>query len=389
MSAGRWVRGTLKVLLPLLLLAAGGVGFVKLVQSRQAPPRKPRPQLGPLVRVQPVAIGDVPVVVTAFGTVQPVAEIDVTPRVSGEAVEVSPHLVSGGFLAEGEVLLRIDPRDYELAVEKARAEVERARFEIVKAREEAAAARNEWESLYAGQGVERPGDDSLVFHGPHLKLAEANRAAAKARLEEEELALERTVVRAPFAARVRSEALDRGQLVTAGRSVARIYATDAAEIVFPVPDGDLGWLTRSPGKDGPRVTVRAEFAGRAGVWTGRIVRTEGVVDEKTRTVNLVARVEEPYANPAAPLTVGLFVTGELQGRTLRRVASVPRGAVREGDTVWVADEQSRLRIRPVTVARSEGPRVYIAEGLAAGERLVVSRLDAATEGMEIRVAEEP
>lgn len=382
----RWIGAIiLKILLPLAALGAGVVGFRALVETRKPPVRQERVRQGPLVRVWKAQPEDVRVEVTAHGTVRPAAEIDLVPQVAGEVVEISPNLVSGGFVAEGEVLVRIDRADYELQLRAARAEVERATYQLERIRAEAESAREEWRQVYGEDPP--PDDDSLLFRGPQLRQARAELEAARARVATAELALERTVLRAPFAARVRSEAVDLGQYVSPGKAVARLYATDAVEVVFPVATEDLGWIDRPDPKTGPMAELEGTF-GRPGRWQGRVVRTEAVVDEASRTVGLVVRVPDPFRPGRVPLPVGLFVTGRIRGRVLRGVFPLPREALREGGVVWVVDDAGRLRFRPVEVVRVEGDRVLVSRGLSAGDRVVVTRVGAATDGMTVRVAED-
>ncbi len=383
MTVRRFGVLALRALLPLVVLGLAGVGFVKLVKGRRPPPKLERVHRGPLVRVAVAEARDVAVVVKAYGTVRPRDQLDVTPRVAGELVEVAPSLVSGGFVRRGDLLLRIDPRDYELAVERARAEVARAEYELELARARAEAAREEWRAVHGDAPM--PSEDSLVLQGPQLAAARAGVAAARARLAEAELALERTEIRAPFDARVLEESVTRGQYVAAGRSVARIYPTDAVEVVLPVSEEDLGWI--GPLSAAPRVVARARVAGRPAEWSGRVVRTEGVIDPGTRMVRLVARFPGPFRPGRPPLTVGLFVEAEIAGRTLKGVVPIPAHALRENDTVWVVGDDGRLRIRPVGVARATDSRVLVTEGLGPGDRVVLTRLDAVTDGMIVRVAE--
>ncbi|MFN2427820.1 MAG: efflux RND transporter periplasmic adaptor subunit, partial [Candidatus Binatia bacterium] len=212
--------------------------------------------------------------------------------------------------------------------------------------------------------------------------------------------LERTAVRAPFDGRVRTEDVDVGQFVSRGEILARIYSTDVAEIRLPLDDGDLAfldlsmaWRDANEDRPGPVVVVHADFAGHRWQWKGRIVRTEGQIDPATHVIHAVASVEDPYGrgeNPARPpLAAGLFVEADITGRTAVGVVSLPRAAMRGDSRVLVVDGEDRLRSRKVKVLRREAERVIVSEGLAAGERVCISPLEVAVDGMRVRVAEEP
>ena len=120
-------------------------------------------------------------------------------------------------------------------------------------------------------------------------------------------------------------------------------------------------------------------------WTGEVVRAEGELDERTRMINVVVRVDEPYAE-RPPLAVGLFVTVRIEGRTVPKGALVPRAALRKDRVVWVVKE-GRLRFRSVDVARIEGESVLVKSGLSDGDEIVISPLKAVTDGMSVRIAE--
>ncbi|NNL67672.1 MAG: efflux RND transporter periplasmic adaptor subunit, partial [Myxococcales bacterium] len=185
--------------------------------------------------------------------------------------------------------------------------------------------------------------------------------------------------------------------------IARLYAVDFAEVRLPLPDRELRWLDLPLGyaelpAEGPEITLRAEFAGEPHEWRGQVVRTEGEIDARSRMVHVVARVEDPYGRDdptlrRAPLAVGLFVQGEIEGRTLPGVFELPRAALHddragEGDRVHVIDAEGRLRVRPVEVLHTERETVVIGTGLAPGERVSVSALAAVVDGMPVRVSGE-
>jgi RND family efflux transporter MFP subunit len=354
----------------------------------------PRPTevTAPLVRTLLVSPEKVQYAVRANGTVMPRTQSDLVPQVSGEVVWVSPALVSGGFFDAGDPLIKIDPRDYEAALESARAAVARAQSEFARARTERDRQR---ELAQRGVASQAQIDDA----NNAFRVAEAQRREARANLERAERELDRTQIRAAYEGRVRSENVDVGQFVTRGTAVAQLYAVDFAEVRLPIPDRELAFLelalrsraaeeaAEGAADSGPEVLLHAEFAGRKQTWRGQIVRTEGEIDPRTRVVHVVARVEHPYAEDP-PLAVGLFVSAEILGRSEASAFVVPRTALREGpdgDEVLVVDAENRVRFRPVGVLRERRGEVVIGSGLREGERVLVSPLGTAVEGMLVRV----
>ena len=344
----------------------------------QAPVAKP-----PLVRALTVQPSDFEFEATARGVVMPRSETDLIAEVSGRVVELSQSLVTGGFFKEDDVLLRIDPLDYEIALEQASAQVQRAVSELATARKNFERQRNLSKRQSTSESLE---DDARN----RLQIAEAALREAKARLASAERELERTVVRAPYDGRVRTEQVDLGQFLNRGSRLARLYAIDAAEVRLPIKDDELAFLNISL-RDGsawekrPSVELSAEFAGAVHRWTGEIVRTEGELDPKTRMIQLVASVAEPYRVDTTPLPVGLFVDAVITGGVQPNIVRLPRVAMVSPSEVYIVDSSERLVRRTVTVLRSQGDFVYISEGLLKGDRVCLSRLATAMPGMKVRV----
>ena len=382
----------LKVVLPFAVIAIGAIVAVAMIRSRPEPEfRQVEPPV-PLVRVQPVEIEDLLLVVHSQGTVNPRTESVLVPEVAGRVTEVAASFAAGGFFEEDDVLLTIDPHDYRQAVAEAAGRVAQAELRLERERAEAAVARQEWGDL--GEGDATP----LTLHEPQLAEAEAATEATRATLRRAERNLARTEIRAPYAGRVRAKQVDVGQYVSPGTQLATVYAVDYAEVRLPLPDDDLAYLDlpldyrgeSGPGP-GPRVLLRARFAGRLHEWEGRIVRTEGEIDPKSRMVHAVARVKDPYArgdDPGRPpLAAGLYVDAEIEGRVAGGVVVLPRSAVRDDGRVLVVTEDERLQFRAVEVLRRTQETVVVSSGLTEGERVCLSPLAAVTEGMRVRTGE--
>jgi multidrug efflux system membrane fusion protein len=384
----------IRYLLPFGILFFGIIGAFIMVKSRPKIEKKEVSFPPPLVRSQTIRLEDTQLVVSSQGTVNPRTESELFAQVAGQVIEVSPAFARGGFFSTGEVLIKVDPRDYEFATSRLKAEVAQAELRLSQEEGEASVAREEWEKLGAG---EEP--NPLVLREPQLAQARASLEAAEAALKQAELNLERTRIKAPFDGRVRSKNVDLGEYVGLGIPVATIYAVDYAEVRLPVPDDQMAYLDccidyrgQDPSSLNIDVILRANYAGQQHSWAGKIVRIEGEIDPRTRMVTLVARVDNPYRQPEEgnrpPFAVGLFVEAEIKGRFVKGVAIIPRSAMRGKNRILVIDEENRLHFRDVVVLKADAETVVISSGLDDGERLCLSPLETVVDGMHVRVFEE-
>ena len=381
------VKNFLHVVITLALVACGVAGFILLTASRPQLERTKPPAPKPVVQVIRIETGPLPVKIHGEGTVRPLREIQLVPQVGGKVIYVSPSLVDGGEFKKGDVLIRIDPQDYQLAVTLALARVKDSESKLKVAIEEAAAATEEWRLLNSDKSQPGQQPPALVAKEPQLAAARAKLAGDRADLQKARLNLERTEIRAPFDGRVSAENIDFGQYVRSVEKLATLFSTEAAEIVVPLEDENLFWIDvpgfTSDGGSGADVNVHTRFAGRDVQWQGRVVRAEGQLDERTRLVEIVVHVDDPYAS-RPPLAAGLFVAVEIVGQRLENAAIIPRSALRSEDVVWLVDETGRLVSRKVEVAQVTADSALVMAGLKSGELVVTSGLKAVTEGMQVR-----
>lgn len=370
------------------IVALGILGMQALTASKREI-NKVKPAVpAPLVRTVMVQSERQRVTIQGEGTVKPWKEIDLVPEVAGKVVYTAPGMVNGGQFRRGDMLVRIEPADYELAVTLAKAKVKDAQSNLQLVEQDAEASRQEWRHFGSDDLSKNSEPPPLVAKKPQLTAAKARLKAERAELEKALLNLGRTEIKAPFNGRVSNETVDVGQYVSPGKSIASLYSVEAAEIVVPLEAEKMAWLHvpgfTSGNGPGSRATVRARIAGRELAWPGRVVRTEGKLDERTRMIDVVVRVERPYAK-RPPLAVGLFVRVDMKGRFLSDAAVIPRAALREGGIVWLAGDDGRLRFRKVDVAIMQGDKAVVQTGLKTGQQVIVTPLKAVTDGMAVRV----
>ena len=377
----------LKIILPIAVLIIGMLGAYALVKSREVVQTEPTEAPPPLVRVQSVYPTDFQLIVPAQGTVAPRTQTTLVSQVAGQIIEVSPAFANGGFFEKGDVLLTIDPRDYEVAVAQAQVQVAQAKLRLAREEEEAEIAREEWKRLGNGEPTD------LVLRKPQIDEARATIAAAEGALMRANLNLQRTQIRAPYPGRVRTKNADVGQYVNPGSPLGQIYAIDYAEVRLPVPDDQLAYLdlplsfrNNPHHNSGPDVRFHATFAGREHTYMGRIVRVEGEIDARSGMIALVGRVDNPYRqrdNNTPPLAVGLFVTAEILGQRAENVVVIPRAALRGKNRVLVVTG-NRLYYRNIDILRADAEKVVVRSGLKSGEQLCVSPIDTVVDGMRVR-----
>lgn len=380
-------RRHLRILLPFGVLALALVCSLLAwaTRPRVAPSeRKPQPEIVRVLTLQP---RDLRLRVEAHGSVSPRTESDLVPEVSGRVISVGPNFVSGGAFAAGEVLFEIDPAD--------------AQANLLRAQAAAARAGSEYERAHGEmERVQKLHDKGAVSQSRYDESRAAESVAsalareARAALEQAERDRERTSVRAPFAGRVRQKQVDIGQFVARGTPVARLYASDLVEVRLPVSDSQFAYLELPlqgvvpDATAAPAVAIEARFGAETRRWQGRVHRTEGEIDPRTRAITVVARIDEDAGS--TPPAVGLFVRAEIEGRRVPGAIVIPRHALDENHNAWVVDAEGRLERREVGILRAQRDEVVVAHGLAEGDRLVISPLRLPVAGARVEVeGEEP
>ncbi|MDA0791268.1 MAG: efflux RND transporter periplasmic adaptor subunit [Proteobacteria bacterium] len=383
---------TLKLVLPVVFLV--GAVMVSITMMQSAPRAHIAPSEPPalLVAVNTANREPVNFIVSTQGTVTPRTQTTLVSEVSGQIVEVSPAFVSGGFFNQGDVLLRIDPRNYQSSLKRAQADVARAQTQVATESALAGYAMEDWQRLRELSVRETGKPSDLTLRKPQMQEAFAELAAKEADLEKATEDLNRTVIRAPYDGMVRDKLADVGQFVNPGTQLARTFAVDRVEVRLPITQQDLKYLDLRGLRDGRELKslLTADIGGRSFTWPATVVRSEGVFNENTRIVYVVAVVNDPYQlsrkgdQDIEPLRVGTFVEARIEGKDGGDLFVIPRHALTRGTTLWIVDEESRIQPKEVAIVRTDERFAYISEGISDGDRYVTIPVDQPLPGLKVR-----
>ena len=372
-----------------ILLVAVVITFVIFNTEPTAQSEAATKKTAMLVDVVEVERGNFTPVFQATGTVQPVEDLMLSAQVGGQVIRRSPAFTPGGFVEKGTLLLQIDPSDYRNTVALRKSELSRAQTDLAMemGRQEVA----EQDLALAGVDSLSEQQRSLVLRQPQLKASEAQIQGARAAVEQAELNLSRTSIRAPFDAHILSQNVTLGDQISPGDDLGRLVGTDYYWVWLSLPVSNLRWLQfpKQTGEKGAAVRLRNTTAWPEGVYRqGHLHEQIGALDEETRLARVLVRVPDPLNyevnNEAQPdLMIGTFVQAQVQGKEIEGVIRLNRDFLRSNNTVWVMEDE-KLSIRDVEVVLTDVSHAYISKGLKEGDKVVTTNLSMVAEGIDLR-----
>ncbi len=443
------MRRFLQFIIPIIIILLSAKVAHKIATGAKKPPRQLKPKPVIVVDAMTAIRTDFQVTVKAQGVVQPHTKSTLVAEVSGVVTSVSPNLKVGSFFENGAELMRIDTRDFEIGVEKARSRVSEAILNLaqekvrtenfsaviksaennvqqskLKLEEELASteqARTDWQKLGAGRTagtlvLRKPQlaaaqaaldaakaemevrQRELTLIGPLIDAAEASVRAAEADLSKAKLDLARCSVKAPYDGRIVTKRVDIGQYVAPGTILAEIYSVEVAEVRLPLANSQIAFIDlpetfasqiESRTNPFPRVILMGAAGSEIHKWEGKIMRSESEIDSASRQHFVIAQVEDPYlkaGTTGAPLKVGLFVHAEIYGKTLENIVLVPITSIRDGKTIWLINENRQLEEQAIQIIWKDETSAAVKGGIKDGDRLCTTALTFAKEGMFVEIA---
>lgn len=374
----------LKWALSIGVVAAAIGAAVILIATKAEPPRAEKPLEGTLVDVIQISARRHDVDLHAKGTVVPAQEVVLQAELGGRVIWQSPELVAGGRFKEGQPIVRIDPRDYQLAVESARSQVNQAKLELALEKRRGEVAKREWNAF--GEIDVSEEQSALAQREPQLESTRLALKAAQSALKKAQLDLTRTTLRAPFNAMVVSESVDTGQLISPQSSVARLVGTDEFHVQVSVPVSALRTVSaRTDDRPGSEAKIVQHAGDETIERRGEVIRELPDLDPGGAMARLLVRIENPLGKKGdLPLLLGSFVDVAIEAEPIEDAIRLPRVALRSGRNVYVMNDQDTLEIRDVEIAWTEPDAVLVTGGLEANERVVTSRIPTPVPNMLLR-----
>ena len=372
----------IKYLKPLLIIAISTVIASVLYMLGQIS-AEPIQEEAPMdVNVQILTPIDYQIKIKSTGTTTPITQTVLTSEVGGEVIYRSKKFSEGSSVISGEILAKIDDTDLQLQYKNALLQLASAEVQFAVQQAEAEIAQEAWEQV--GKGTAK----DLTAKKPQLKQAKAALEVAKAQVQSAEKKLDKTEITAPYTGRIQNINIDLGSTIIPGQSVGSMYTSNEIEVTLSVKDSDLQFLDIP--MDGRKlnpdqksiVIIKSVYRGEMQEWAGNLERVDGVIDPMTRMIKLIANFKNNFIEETKPiLPIGLFVEAEINGKQLEDIFMIPNTALTPNDELLVLNQDDTLEIRKVKVITKMKNYILVKEGMKAGERVVVSKLSIATNGM--------
>lgn len=329
---------------------------------------------------------DKPIVISAYGKAQAHRTLTIQSEVKGRIIEQSPNLDAGGILNEGEIILKLDPRDYLVDVEQNRAKVEKAEFELVQEKGKKVIAEREWDLLDSSLKQGGIGKD-LALRIPHLREKESALHAAESSLEKSLVDLKRTLIRAPFNCLVLEEFVEKGQFLMPQTKIATVISTDEFRVQVSIPYDQISQIKDL---ESAKVKVIQELGkDRSITREGSILRYVGGFDPNGRMVQLIVVIKDPLNlekknGNSSPLLLNTPLKIEFDGPQIDNLVVIPKKALHEDNKIWIKNKDNKLEIKQVEVLAEDKEKAFIrGDNLENGELIITSSLSVAIPGMEL------
>lgn len=342
-----------------------------------------------LVDVTEVDTGTYQPTIQVLGTVRPSQDIMLAPRVDGEIIDRSEAFTPGGYVQKGQTLFQIDPADYKNTLAQRQSELQQAISDLNIEMGRQNVAQQDYQLVEDSLSEE---NKALVLRKPQLDAAKSNVQSARAAVQQAELNLQRTTIRAPFDAHILSRTANIGSQVASGDNLGRLVGLETYWVEATVPISQLRWLTFSDNEsEGADVRIQNRTAWAPDVYrSGILYKLVGTLEDQTRMARVLISIPDPQAlepeNEDKPsMIIGSFVKASIKAQELSDVVRLNRDFLRQNETVWVMEE-GKLQIKQIDILMRDAEYAYITEGLNDQAQVVTTNLSTVAQGAPLRLA---
>ncbi|MCP3898269.1 MAG: efflux RND transporter periplasmic adaptor subunit [Desulfobacteraceae bacterium] len=375
----------IKIILPVCIILSGVAGWSYFMAREPKMKRKPPKKQAILVQTLSMNPGNYQSSINAMGTVMPDKQILLKSKVSGEVVYISSNFVEGAVIQKGELLLKLEEDDYKIDVQKAQSALDKSLSALALEQGSQSIAKEELELINEALKDSIESTD-LALRKPQLVQAKASVDSARADLKKAKLNLSRTRVVIPFNALILEKHVNAGSLVNAQGSIATLVDVDAYKIEAQVPPDRLASVMTGE-TTGSKAIIHSNYSNHT--FKGKVVRTTGKMTDKSRMAGVIVLVPDPLGlknhKKGQQLLLDDHVNVKIFGETLENVFAIPRSALRDNNTLWVYNA-GVLAIKKVSLAWKEDGMVYIQSGINPGDKVIISEIPVAINGMALQIA---
>ena len=368
---------TIVAIVAVLGLTVFGIKLLK--ENAPEAEKKKRVEAIPVVEVEVVTEDDLKFTFESEGVVTARRDTVLSSAIGGRLTVVDENFEAGAIYKKGHVIAEIDSINYQAAVAQAESILADAELALVQEEARADQAARDWEKIGGGKIA-----SDLVLRVPFLKSANARVAAAIAAREKAEVDLIQTKIVAPFDCRVRSTNLNLGATVVPGSQLGIIYDPNNLMIRLPFSLDDYAQLPKES-----NVTLFTSIGGELYEWNAEIMWDLGEIGQKTLSAFVLARIfaNEKHRPQFVLPSPGIFLNATLGGAVLPKVVSVPRSAVQGRNQILVLNGENKLELRELMVARQNADYVFATQGVAGGEKVILTKVDMPIPGMTLEAVE--
>ncbi|MEH6444440.1 MAG: efflux RND transporter periplasmic adaptor subunit [Oceanospirillaceae bacterium] len=372
----------MRYILPIIIicLAGAGVWYVKenAPQSKKRPPAK---ATSIKVSTHTIKAAQVKLSLQSFGQISAKTTSTLTSQVSGLVTSVSDDFVEGRFFKKGDLLLSLDNRDFQSAINSAKASLTQAQQDLALEKAQVMQAKADWRRLNKNKAI-----PALVSRTPQVLKAKAQVSAAHAQYNQAVLNFRRSKITAPFTGRILAKQVSIGDFINANSALAELMTTDALQVRLSLKNSDLAFINLPEINSQktaplPTVTFEANLISPQS-WTGKIVRTEATIDSASQQLFVIGEIEQPFAVrniEKHPLKIGQYVTAKIQGKALQNAISIDINSIYQGEFVFLLKDNVIVR-QDIDILWQDDKTALIGKGLTDEDKLIVSILSLDAQG---------